>query len=560
MKSSFLERSIVVGLIMTSIPMTVWGAALNNNTNIPDAGSLLNELEPERHINPNPQRPQIDVKVPESKQPHQDLTVLVRKVVFDCQELDINTSLQSVVAGKLNKELTFEEMQQIALEATEALRKQGYMTAIVYIPAQDMQNSVLHMKAMIGHYGDVNIKNKSSMTDERVLGYTYNTRPGRLIKSQNLDKEILILNDIPGLSAKAFLAPGKKPGTAAINIEVTDLERQGGAVYVDNHGSKSTGKWRYGVNYHYDNLTKVGDQIEVNYLSSFANDMHNYLVRYNLPIGRDGAVAHVGASHMNYSLGDQWEYLGSVGTANTYELGVTVPMKRSLFHASTYDVSYRYRTLNDSWGNYALETNKSSHSINMEVNGYTRSIKDALSYSISHSVGTLGMDNDLAKAWDTLGTEGGWAKSNATLYHIHSFDKRWNLHTSASGQYGWDNLDSSESFYVGGASGVRAFPSGEAGGNSGLLGTMELRYQTGLPELQLAAFVDGGRVWYNHEPAAGNAENVRNLAGVGLGVLYNKNRDWYARFDWATPLGSKRSISNGGDVHNTFWLRVVKQF
>lgn len=63
-----------------------------------------------------------------------------------------------------------------------------------------------------------------------------------------------------------------------------------------------------------------------------------------------------------------------------------------------------------------------------------------------------------------------------------------------SGQYGWTPLDSSEQFYISGADAVRAFVQGEAGGRSGLLGTVELRRILGRSGLTATAFVDAGRI------------------------------------------------------------------
>ena len=64
-------------------------------------------------------------------------------------------------------------------------------------------------------------------------------------------------------------------------------------------------------------------------------------------------------------------------------------------------------------------------------------------------------------------------------------------------------------------------------------------------------FTDAGRIM-------GNGTN--DLAGAGIGLIYQKSRDWYGKIDWAMPLGSHYSESLGRDVNSTVWLRLVKQF
>jgi len=562
MKQGSISRSIMFGsLLSLLLPLPVWADAIQNQVGIPNTESMQSELEPERKIVPKEGNPHLDLKAPSNLQPDQKLTANVRQVVFDCQEQDVNPLLQVVTSGKLGRQMNFEQMQVLAVDATKLLRKKGYMTALVYIPEQELDiHGVLRMKVILGRYGDVNITNHSQLTDERLLGYTYPLRPGQVIKAQPLDKTLLVLNDLPGVQAKGSLAPGNKPGTAKLILDASTLEKQGGYLYVDDYGSKSTGRWRFGGSYHYNNVSKVGDQIEVSYLRS-NGDLKNYEFRYNVPVGNDGAIARVSYSRMNYTLGNRWDFLHSDGLAKTMELGVTVPMKRTLKYSSWYDVSYRNRSLDDSYFNNLNESKKSTDSVQFEIHGYVQEPVYSTTYSIAHTMGNLGMDSSYAAATDLQQTAGWYSKTNASLYHIQQLSNRLQLHISLSGQYAWKNLDGSEDFFIGGPSGVRAFPQGETGGDSGLLGTLEFRYRTGVPGLQLTAFVDGGRVFFNRDELPNSmGSNVKNLAGAGLGFIYSHSRKWYAKFDWATPLGNHYSDTEGEDVHSAWWLRVVKQF
>ena len=69
---------------------------------------------------------------------------------------------------------------------------------------------------------------------------------------------------------------------------------------------------------------------------------------------------------------------------------------------------------------------------------------------------------------------------------------------------------------------MRAYPQGEAGGDSGYQATAELRYSTPVPYLSLAAFTDWGEV-----DLAKSCGQHRNLAGWGVGVEYAKPNDYF---------------------------------
>lgn len=557
----YISSAILVSLVLTMpfIAEAAEASASRTGKGAPDAGVLLNELEPGRHLTPNPAQPKISVTVPKAQEGSQDLKSRIDKVVFECPDMEISGLLQNVVDKNIHKEMTFSDMQGLALAATEELRAQGYMMAIVYVPVQEISNNTLYLKAAIGRYGDIAITNTSKMVDSRALGFTYGLRPGQLINEKPLDKSLLILNEIPGMQVKASMEPGKKAGTAKLLLDFQNLEREGGYIYVDNYGSKATGRFRYGGNYHINNLSRVGDQIDLSYLAS-TKSMRNYQLRYSIPVANDGAIARIAYSHMNYNLGDKYSFLNAYGIANTWEFGITVPMKRTLTHSSFYDIAYRHRELRDDMYEGAVNGNKSSDTLDFEIRGYMRGKKDSMSYSVSHLFGNLALNNDYTRALDTyLQSAGHYSKSGASIYYLRQFNDRWQAHLSVSGQYAWNNLDSSEDFYIGGADGVRAFPQGETGGDSGILGTLEFRYRTNIPGLQATAFIDAGRVFYNHDNTYISGDNVRNLAGIGMGLIYTKSRDWYAKFDWATPLGDHYSTSDGNTLHNMFWFRIVKQ-
>jgi len=562
-KQQITQKIIVLCLLLSTIPVTVFAVDTPQGTSAPpDAGAMLGQLEPKRQITPIPHKPNLKVTTTKVQQEALEnyKKVKIDKVVYKCPEFDANALLQPLIEDRLHKRMSFDDITNLSNFSMQELRERGYAVNFVYPPAQEVNNKTLELNVVIGKYADIKLNNTSSLKDERILAYTKNLRPGKLINTNKLEKVLLLLNDIPGVEAKAALEPGKKPGSSNLVVNVRDLEKQGGYIYADDYGNRSTGRFRYGIDYHFNNVSHRGDQVDLSYLTT-GKDLNNYLLRYSIPVGNDGAIARTVFSHMNYQLGYKYDFLHGDGLANTLELGVSVPFYRTQNHSVFGDFAYRHRALSDGLFDGQLSAQKSSDSFQLETHGYERGKKDSLTYSLSHTIGHLSLDNTFAQEQDTVLDSADWYnKSNALVYYIHQFDNRWQVHVSLNGQLGWKNLDSSEDFYIGGAEGVRAFPQGETGGDSGMLGTLEVRYATGIPGLQLTAFIDGGRVYYNRNDDLIEGSNVRNLAGAGLGLIYSKYRDWYAKFDWATPWGNHYSKLQNEKVHNTYWFKLVKQF
>jgi hemolysin activation/secretion protein len=103
---------------------------------------------------------------------------------------------------------------------------------------------------------------------------------------------------------------------------------------------------------------------------------------------------------------------------------------------------------------------------------------------------------------------------------------------------------------LGGSDGVRAYPSGEAVGDSGWLVTLELRYAlAALPGLSLGGFVDTGgirRFSKNTTLLTGTVPNTYQLSGAGLGLRYDTEAVSLALV-WAKPVGNNRGLDAAGN-------------
>jgi hemolysin activation/secretion protein len=141
--------------------------------------------------------------------------------------------------------------------------------------------------------------------------------------------------------------------------------------------------------------------------------------------------------------------------------------------------------------------------------------------------------------------------------------ERLSLFLSISGQLANTNLDSSEKFSLGGANGVRAYPSGEASGDEAWLGTAELRYTMPVTNeggmWQLTAFYDTGRSHIEkHQVTPG--ENHRSISGAGIGINYIMPGSYMIKANYAWRLGNETPQSDGTFGKGHLWLQGVKYF
>jgi hemolysin activation/secretion protein len=123
-------------------------------------------------------------------------------------------------------------------------------------------------------------------------------------------------------------------------------------------------------------------------------------------------------------------------------------------------------------------------------------------------------------------------------------------------------LDSSEHISLGGPSGVRAYPVGEASGPQGHILNLELRYRIN-PQWLVAPFYDRGRI----EKRTADFNRDYSLEGTGISLSWSGPDDWSAEAIYAYRLGNNPNADRltgkdqDGSLHkHRLWITVSRGF
>ena len=164
---------------------------------------------------------------------------------------------------------------------------------------------------------------------------------------------------------------------------------------------------------------------------------------------------------------------------------------------------------------------------------------------------------DLAADAATARTNGRFDKTSFNFARVQKVGEQWTIQAAVRGQVAGKNLDSSEKLFLGGISGVRAYPTGEAIGDSGFILNAELQREIA-PQWTGGAFVDLGWIQLHKSPWAGweagnpTIRNKYGLGGAGLSVAWLPNARVTVRAMLAAPLWTNpgRDVS-GRNSENT---------
>jgi hemolysin activation/secretion protein len=558
-------NSLPLSTLTSALLLAIHGGAWAQTPPVPDAGQVLRDLQQARPAAPPQSAPlqRIDETADLSQQG--EAKVMVKSVAITGNKEIPTDQLQPLVANLVGSERSLTQLNAAARRITAYYRSQGFAVARAYLPAQDITDGAITISIIEGRISSHKINNQSLLSDERAQAYLGQVKDGDVIKSDQIDRGLLLLQDTPGVStSRATLQPGASVGTSELLIEVNPAKPYSGNVVLDNYGSRYTGEYRVAGTFNVVSPLKIGDQFTVNALTAGQNLSFARLA-YQLPVGSDGLKLGAAYSDVHYKLGKEFEALQAHGTATSASVFAAYPFVRSQFKNLNGTVALEDKRLKDYVDGTATFTPKK---VTVTSFGLSGSLQDALGgggitgMDLSLILGKLSIDSPTALAIDAASAQsnGSYTRMTYGLNRLQRFTDSTFLSVSLSGQTANKNLDSSEKFSLGGINGVRAYPQGEASGDEGLRGTVELRHNL-MANVQATLFYDWGSVTINRKPFGPAASNSRNLAGVGVGVNASLGPvQLRSSLAWRTDGGLPTSIPASSAKRPTLWLQAAVAF
>lgn len=489
----------------------------------PDAGQISQEPRaPIPLATPSPSALKVD-KPTSGTVPEGGPTVKLSAVAIQGNTAFSTPALQALLADALGRELTFADLSRLADRLTRHYRDAGYLVARAYLPAQQLKDGVLDIAVLEGTLGQVALNNTAALKPS-ALAALQQLPLNSPVQSSSLDQTLLTLADLPGTLIQSTLRPGQALGASDLLVEVSRTRRFEGSVDLDNFGSLYTGEYRVGSSLYWNNPLDRGDQLSLRVQAS--NDQLRYgRLAYQLPLGTHATRLGAAVSNMSYGLGKDFQALDASGSARVASVYLRQGLLRSV-PANWYgQLQFDLKSLRDEVGSTDTTTRQHLRNLVIGINGDWRDglgggAGNALQSTVT--VGRLSMDA-ASTALDAASARsvGSFMKLELALQRAQALTQGLSLALNLRGQVADQNLPSVEKLSLGGSQGVRAYPQGEALGDSGWLASAELRWNLA-PGWQLQAFGDAGGVRTNQQPWLDDS-NHRRLAGVGLGG------------SWATP-------------------------
>lgn len=463
--------------------------------------------------------------------------------------------------------LNLGDLRAMAAKITDYYNRHGYFVAQAYLAAQTLTGGNATITVIEGHYGQVALNNTSRASNAVANRILAGLDRGDIVTNAPLERRLLLLSDVPGVVVNSTLVPGTDVGTSDLLVGLRPGPRVTGSVEGDDAGNRYTGYFRLGGSLDLNEPFGIGDVASVRGLVS--NQGLTYVRgSYQAPVGT--VTVGVAYARLDYRLHREFENLGAHGSAGIASLYASYPLVRSYNSNLTLVGGVDYKVFEDYVDSVAARSNKHSVVGFVGVNGDSRDKVGgggSTFYSAIVSGGSLDIRSPDVRAIDALTTrsDGGFAKLTLAAGRTQSLSGPFSLYVAARGQVATKNLDISEKMELGGISGVRAYPEGEAYGDDGYIATAELRFdllalRSRIPgTVQLFGFVDNGGVTFNHDRYLPTARNGTDLTGGGGGISWSAPNNYLVRASYAHRIGTTR-VTSQPDTSGQVWVQLTKLF
>ena len=540
----------------------------------PDAGTLLRQQPAPPAVVPLP-APSLAPQAPISMEA-QGPRFLLKGFRFTGAVLIPEAELQARVSIFLNQEVSFAILQAIALDLTGYYLEKGYL-ARVLVPEQEIRDGIVEMKIIEGVRGSLHIDKQGQRVDaDRVAGFIdQRLDQGAPFNLSRLETAVAILKEQPGVQLSTSLKPGSRENEVDVVVSADDKPLLSGAVAVNNHGARASGEAQAQASVTLSNPTGRFDAASLLVNASQGNAYAR--AEYSLAVGSRGLRVGANASYLDYSIiQSSLKALDLHGTARTYGITASYPLVRARALSMNLAASHDVKKL--------VDESAVGETGNRDVTATTLGIIGSFQHQLGslpsqtsigatlhvgdsdeHNAGALAADSAARRA------NGSFSKLSYGFANVSDLGGQWSYAFAFRGQFAGGNLDSTERMSLGGLTGVRAYPVGEATGDEGWLINLNLRRTFG-NTLAATLFYDMGRItlnestWANWNAGTPNLPNHYTLAGIGAGVDWRFTPAALLSASIAVPVGNNPGRdandhnADGRDNNARLWVSLNAQF
>ncbi|MBU6375465.1 MAG: hypothetical protein KGQ59_05675, partial [Bdellovibrionales bacterium] len=329
------------------------------------------------------------------------------------------TDLYDWMGPLIGRNVTFAQLEKAVGSITRNYRDRGYVAATALIPQQSFAGGRIEVMVYEGDLDPdrpVRFESKEGLrlNTEWAARIVKNAIGDEPIQQDSLERGLLMLQEIPGVSATVDLEPGLTQGTVRAAVVASEGKPVEGSLGANNMGAKSTGQNVSSAEVRFNNALGQGEQLGFTYKPSEKKGQESYSLVSSIPVGDYGWRLGLSANHVTYRV-DSDEDTQARGESDDITLTLRYPIQRSRALNQSLSVDLTAKRMSDYVNNETIsEKSMSSVGATYSFDRTDLSTGNSLYGSVGLNLGKLDLTkNRAAYEADQDGpkTHGGFSKT-----------------------------------------------------------------------------------------------------------------------------------------------------
>lgn len=512
-----------------------------------EPGRISGRLSPETPIQPGAEQavaPKPETTKSTLGEAAKKIKFTLTKIILEDNTVYSGPVIRTIYENKLGKQITVAELQDIVQSITNYYRNSGYILSRAILPPQHVTNGVVHIRVLEGYVDQARVIGTARGARSLVQAFGNHITDSKPLQIKDMEKNLLLANQIPGVQVKAVIEPSKTQ-KAASDIDLnTQTSRGSGFVSYDNYGTRYSGPQEITSGVEGYSLFRPGDLTRVTYATtSKGNELQYKDIYYDAALGTYGSRISFDANQAITNPLFILQPLQVAGNAKTYSGTITYPVIRSRAENLSLQGAWSYQDSYVTQFDFPLYTDHIRYVRFGGVYDFADRFKGAnvLSFAVEKGLNVLGASNN-PQSFQTsrYGATGVYTKLNAQVARNQLVYGPVSAFALVKGQYSFSPLLSAAQFGFGGAQLGRGYDPAEIIGDRGAAGSVEVRFDVapGHPILQSAqfyAFYDAGVTW-NMRNVIQNLSTKLTATSTGIGVRLYMLKYLSGNLTYAQPL------------------------
>ncbi len=449
----------------------------------------------------------------------------------------------------LGRHVTREQLQQVADAITQHYRDAGFILSQAILPAQPVSFGIVQLQVVEGYISRAQLAGDAG--DRGVIkAYLDKITAIRPLRAMRLQRYLLLINDLPGVSAHFKMRPLPQAGAYELTAFV-NRRKHHVALGIDNRGSERLGPGRGSLSVNWYSLFRRHEHIGMWLRSSTdAEELKNVAAAGAWPVGAEGQMLLASGSYTDAEPGGALQGTQTEITAARFILGYEFSAIRRRGHSLALRGRLKfYDSKTDQRGSRIREDNL--RSLKLAGDYIWSSKKTAVRgfVQLSQGIDGLGAEKFTAPGRSNADRVIDFTKAEMELTYVTELTAASSVLLQLMAQYTDDVLPFSEYFSFGGRYVGRAYDPAELSGDRGAAFKLELRYDTKVragpvSKIQFYAFYDTGAIWRRDPNRSWQRESA---AAAGGGLRFRLMKSLTGYLEAAKPL-TRPSEEDGDDV------------